>query len=163
MSKVYFPSIEKIKFEGKESKNPLAFRYYDANKVVYGKTMAEWFKFSMAWWHTLCAEGGDQFGGGRGDVQAAPAARYAERGNLVDEVALRDHRHLNGLSAAARPAWSATAATAFLAAGEDQPQADRKQHQHHQPGRRDEEEVTLCELHAGSTLEERTMRTAARV
>ncbi|MFW9597844.1 MAG: xylose isomerase, partial [Paludibacter sp.] len=46
MSKVYFPSIEKIKFEGKESKNPLAFRYYDAKKVVYGKTMAEWFKFS---------------------------------------------------------------------------------------------------------------------
>ncbi len=64
MSKVYFPSIEKIKFEGKESKNPLAFRYYDANKVVYGKTMAEWFKFSMAWWHTLCAEGGDPFGPG---------------------------------------------------------------------------------------------------
>lgn len=64
MSKIYFPSIEKIKFEGKESKNPLAFRYYDANKVVYGKTMAEWFKFSMAWWHTLCAEGGDPFGGG---------------------------------------------------------------------------------------------------
>ena len=64
MSKVYFPSIEKIKFEGKESKNPLAFRYYDANKVVYGKTMAEWFKFSMAWWHSLCAEGGDPFGPG---------------------------------------------------------------------------------------------------
>ncbi len=64
MSKVYFPTIEKIKFEGKESKNPLAFRYYDAKKVVYGKTMAEWFKFSMAWWHTLCAEGGDPFGGG---------------------------------------------------------------------------------------------------
>jgi xylose isomerase len=64
MSKVYFPSIEKIKFEGKESKNPLAFRYYDAKKVVYGKTMAEWFKFSMAWWHTLCAEGGDPFGPG---------------------------------------------------------------------------------------------------
>ncbi len=64
MSKVYFPSIESIKFEGKESKNPLAFRYYNANKVVYGKTMAEWFKFSMAWWHTLCAEGGDPFGPG---------------------------------------------------------------------------------------------------
>jgi xylose isomerase len=61
---VYFPSVEKIKFEGKESKNPLAFRYYDAEKVVYGKTMKEWFKFSMAWWHTLCADGGDPFGGG---------------------------------------------------------------------------------------------------
>ena len=64
MTKVYFPSVEKIKFEGKESKNPLAFRYYDAEKVVYGKTMKEWFKFSMAWWHTLCAEGGDPFGPG---------------------------------------------------------------------------------------------------
>ena len=64
MAKVYFPTVEKIKFEGKESKNPLAFRYYDAEKVVYGKTMKEWFKFSMAWWHTLCAEGGDPFGPG---------------------------------------------------------------------------------------------------
>ena len=62
--KEYFPGIGKIKFEGKESKNPMAYRYYDANKVVMGKTMAEWLKFAMAWWHTLCAEGGDQFGGG---------------------------------------------------------------------------------------------------
>ena len=64
MAKEFFPGIEKIQFEGKESKNPMAFRYYDANKVVLGKTMAEWLKFSMAWWHTLCAEGADQFGGG---------------------------------------------------------------------------------------------------
>ena len=64
MAKEFFPGIEKIQFEGKESKNPMAFRYYDAKKVVLGKTMAEWLKFSMAWWHTLCAEGADQFGGG---------------------------------------------------------------------------------------------------
>ena len=63
-TKEFFPGIGKIQFEGKESRNPLAFRYYDANKVVLGKTMAEWLKFSMAWWHTLCAEGADQFGGG---------------------------------------------------------------------------------------------------
>ena len=63
-TKEFFPGIGKIRFEGKESKNPLAFRYYDAKKVVLGKTMAEWLKFSMAWWHTLCAEGADQFGGG---------------------------------------------------------------------------------------------------
>ena len=62
--KEYFPEIGKIKFEGKESKNPLAYRYYDAEKVVMGKKMKDWLKFSMAWWHTLCAEGGDQFGGG---------------------------------------------------------------------------------------------------
>jgi len=63
-TKLYFPSVGKIKFEGKESRNPLAFRYYNAEKVVYGKPMKDWFKFSMAWWHTLCAEGGDPFGPG---------------------------------------------------------------------------------------------------
>lgn len=61
-NKEFFPEIGKIKFEGKESKNPLAFRYYDAEKVVLGKKMKDWFKFAMAWWHTLCAEGSDQFG-----------------------------------------------------------------------------------------------------
>ena len=60
----YFPGIGKIKFEGVESKNPMAFRYYDAEKVILGKPMKDWLKFSMAWWHTLCAEGSDQFGGG---------------------------------------------------------------------------------------------------
>ena len=63
-TKEFFPGIDKIQFEGNESRNPMAFRYYDAKKVVLGKTMAEWLKFSMAWWHTLCAEGADQFGGG---------------------------------------------------------------------------------------------------
>jgi len=62
--KEYFPSVGKIKFEGKESKNPMAFHYYDAEKEVMGKKMKDWFKFAMAWWHTLCAEGGDQFGVG---------------------------------------------------------------------------------------------------
>ena len=62
--KEYFPSIGKIKFEGKDSKNPMAYRYYDAEKVILGKPMKEWLKFAMAWWHTLCAEGGDQFGTG---------------------------------------------------------------------------------------------------
>jgi len=63
-TKVFFPEIGKIPFEGKDSRNPLAFRYYDAEKVVLGKKMKDWFKFAMAWWHTLCAEGADQFGGG---------------------------------------------------------------------------------------------------
>ena len=63
-TKEYFPEIGKIKFEGKESKNPLAFHYYDPEKVVAGKKIKDWLKFAMAWWHTLCAEGADQFGGG---------------------------------------------------------------------------------------------------
>lgn len=62
--KEYFPNIGKIKYEGTKSYNPLAYRYYDAERVVLGKPMKEWLKFAMAWWHTLCAEGGDQFGGG---------------------------------------------------------------------------------------------------
>ena len=60
----YFPQIDKIKFEGKDSKNPMAYRFYDPEKVVAGKKMKDWFKFAMAWWHTLCAEGADQFGPG---------------------------------------------------------------------------------------------------
>lgn len=62
-TKEFFPGIGKIKFEGKESKNPMAFRYYDPEKEINGKKMKDWFKFSMAWWHTLCADGGDPFGG----------------------------------------------------------------------------------------------------
>ena len=64
MAKEFFPEIGKIKFEGKDSKNPMAFHYYDAEKVILGKPMKDWLRFAMAWWHTLCAEGGDQFGGG---------------------------------------------------------------------------------------------------
>ena len=67
MAKEFFPGIDKIQFEGKESRNPMAFRYYDAEKVIMGKKMKDWLKFSMAWWHTLCAEGADQFGGGTKD------------------------------------------------------------------------------------------------
>ena len=63
-TKEFFPEIGKINFEGKESRNPLAFRYYDAETVILGRKMKDWFKFAMAWWHTLCAEGADQFGGG---------------------------------------------------------------------------------------------------
>ena len=64
MAKEYFPGVKKIQFEGKDSKNPMAYRYYDAEKVIMGKKMKDWLKFAMAWWHTLCAEGADQFGGG---------------------------------------------------------------------------------------------------
>lgn len=63
-TKEYFPHIGKIQFKGTESYDPMSYRYYDAERVVLGKPMKEWLKFAMAWWHTLCAEGGDQFGGG---------------------------------------------------------------------------------------------------
>lgn len=62
-SKEFFPGIGKIKFEGQKSKNPMAFRWYDENAMVMGRSMKDWTRFSMAYWHTFCAEGGDPFGG----------------------------------------------------------------------------------------------------
>ena len=58
----YFPEVEKIPFEGADSRNPLAFRYYDAGRVVAGKTMQEHLRFAVCYWHTFKAEGGDPFG-----------------------------------------------------------------------------------------------------
>ncbi|KQR94320.1 xylose isomerase [Chryseobacterium sp. Leaf180] len=61
-TKAFFPGIDQIKFEGTESRNPMAFRHYEADRIVMGKPMKEWMRFAMAWWHTLCADGSDPFG-----------------------------------------------------------------------------------------------------
>ena len=61
--KEYFPQIGKIPFEGPESKNPLAFHYYEADRVVAGKPMKDWLRFAMCWWHSLGQASGDPFGG----------------------------------------------------------------------------------------------------
>ena len=66
-NKEYFPGIDKIKYEGPESKNPLAFKWYDENKVVAGKTMKDHLRFAVAYWHTFCGTGGDPFGPGTKD------------------------------------------------------------------------------------------------
>jgi len=63
-NKEYFKGIGEIKFEGKESDNPLAFKYYNPDQVVAGKTMREHFKFAIAYWHTFCGQGADPFGPG---------------------------------------------------------------------------------------------------
>jgi len=63
-NKEYFPGIGKINFEGRESDNPLAFKFYDENKVVAGKTMKEHMRFAIAYWHTFCGTGEDPFGPG---------------------------------------------------------------------------------------------------
>ncbi|WP_299182170.1 xylose isomerase [uncultured Aquimarina sp.] len=60
----YFKGIGEIKFEGKESDNPLAFKYYDPERIVAGKTLREHFKFAIAYWHTFCGQGADPFGWG---------------------------------------------------------------------------------------------------
>lgn len=63
-STTYFKGIDAIKFEGKKSDNPLAFKYYNPEQVVAGKTMREHFKFAIAYWHTFCGQGADPFGPG---------------------------------------------------------------------------------------------------
>ncbi|MDW7693301.1 xylose isomerase [Flammeovirgaceae bacterium SG7u.111] len=62
--KEFFKGIGKIGFEGKESTNPLAFKYYDENLVVGGKTLKDHLRFAVAYWHTFCGDGGDPFGRG---------------------------------------------------------------------------------------------------
>lgn len=62
-----FRNIPEIKYEGAKSKNELAFKYYDADRVVLGKKMSEHLPFAMAWWHNLCANGVDMFGRGTAD------------------------------------------------------------------------------------------------
>ena len=63
-NKEYFKGIGQIKYEGKDSDNPLAFKYYDAKRKVGKKTMEEYLRFAIAYWHTFCGTGGDPFGAG---------------------------------------------------------------------------------------------------
>ncbi|MFV0574221.1 MAG: xylose isomerase [Vibrio sp.] len=58
----YFKNVDKIKFEGTKSTNPLAFRHYDENKVILGKTMKEHLRFAACYWHNFCWQGNDIFG-----------------------------------------------------------------------------------------------------
>ncbi|MBO6577226.1 MAG: xylose isomerase [Rhodothermales bacterium] len=62
MSTNYFPDVPVIKFEGPETDNPLAFRYYDPERLIAGKRMADHLRFACAYWHTFCGGGGDPFG-----------------------------------------------------------------------------------------------------
>jgi len=62
--KEYFKGIEKITFEGRKSKNPLAFKYYNPSTAIMGKSMADHFKFAVAYWHSFCNTGVDPFGDG---------------------------------------------------------------------------------------------------
>lgn len=63
-NKEYYKGIGVIKYEGKESDNPLAFKYYNPDQIVAGKSMREHFKFSIAYWHSFCGQGADPFGPG---------------------------------------------------------------------------------------------------
>jgi xylose isomerase len=60
----YFTNIEKIRYEGRDSNNPLAFKFYNEDQIVAGKPMRDHFRFAIAYWHTFCNTGDDPFGGG---------------------------------------------------------------------------------------------------
>ena len=60
----YFRGVGQIRYEGPESDNPLAFKYYDADRVVAGRTMKEFFRFATCYWHSFCGTGADPFGPG---------------------------------------------------------------------------------------------------
>ncbi len=82
--KEFFPGIGKINYEGRGSRNPLAFKYYNPDQVLSnGKTMKEYFRFSMAYWHTMTGKGGDPFGPGTRDFpwdeKTDPVARAKDR------------------------------------------------------------------------------------
>jgi len=76
----FFPGIGAIPYEGPESVNPLAFKAYDANLRVGGKTMREHLRFSVAYWHSFCADGGDPFGPG---TRVYP---WKQRGQALDNA-----------------------------------------------------------------------------
>lgn len=82
-SKEFFPGIGKIKYEGPKSDNPLAFKWYDENRVVSGKTMKDHLRYAVCYWHTFCNTGADPFGPGTKlfpwDVQAEPVVRAKDK------------------------------------------------------------------------------------
>jgi len=73
--KEYFPNIDRIAYEGRETDNPLAFRYYDEEKMVNGRTLKEFFRFAVAYWHSFGNTGGDPFGAG---TRSFPWMEYEE-------------------------------------------------------------------------------------
>ncbi len=85
----FFKEIGKIPFEGKDSTNPLAFKYYNPDEVVGGKTMREQLKFALSWWHTMGGDGTDMFGCGTTDKswgETDPVAKAKAKVDAAFEI-----------------------------------------------------------------------------
>ena len=85
----FFKNIGKIPYEGKNSTNPLAFKYYDPDEVIGGKTMKEQLKFALSWWHTMGGDGTDMFGVGTTDKswgESDPTARAKAKVDAAFEI-----------------------------------------------------------------------------
>ena len=78
MTSPFFADIDPIRFEGRDSDNPLAFRWYDAGRVVRGRTMAEHLRFGVCYWHSFAWDGSDIFGAGTLDRPWNPASRTGD-------------------------------------------------------------------------------------
>ncbi len=91
----YFPGISQIEYEGPESDNPLAFKSYDPNRVVAGKTMEEHLRFAVCYWHTFCASGADPFGPGTRNHAWARAADAMDRSRDRADAAFEFFTKLN--------------------------------------------------------------------
>ena len=88
--KEYYKGIGGIQYEGKDSDNPLAYKYYNPDHIVAGKTMREHFKFAIAYWHSFCGQGGDPFGPGTQqfpwDQAAEPIQRAKDKADAAFEL-----------------------------------------------------------------------------
>ncbi len=85
----FFPTIGKIPYEGKDSKTPLAFKYYNPDEIIDGKPMREHLKFALSWWHTMGGDGTDMFGVGTADKtwgESAPEARAKAKVDAAFEI-----------------------------------------------------------------------------
>ncbi len=102
--KPYFPAIEMIGYEGRESHNSLAFKWYEPDRLLIGKPMREYFKFAVAYWHSFCGTGADPFGPWTKaypwDASPSPARPAASKSctnqsstNTSDIITLNNTRH----------------------------------------------------------------------
>ena len=64
MPQAFFEGVERVRYEGPQTQNPLAFRFYDADRVVLGRRMQDHLRFAVCYWHSLSWPGSDVFGAG---------------------------------------------------------------------------------------------------
>ena len=89
-NKEFYKGINEIKFEGKDSDNPFAFKYYNPDQLVVGKSMLEHFRFAIAYWHSFCGQGSDPFGPGTQqfpwDQSSDPIRRAKDKADAAFEL-----------------------------------------------------------------------------
>jgi xylose isomerase len=91
----FFKDIGPIKFEGSDSKNPLAFRHYDANRIILGKSMKEHLRFAACYWHNFCSQGADVFGAGTYDRPWHLSGNPMEIAKIKSEAAFEFFKKLD--------------------------------------------------------------------